>query len=183
MNRTVKFIIVGLTLTVVQYLVYLFFALVIFNNNDILWLSSGISYVIATILAYILHSRITWKERKPTNFGIAMFFVWNILTSFLIAPFFTWFFGLAKPTYNFLYSLSFSMSLDFTYEFIESTTIFILVTIVTLILNYLFYDKLVFGDKAKAKKTPAKTTIKSSPVKSIAKTKSTKKPTKSKAKK
>ena len=182
MNRTIKFIIIGLILTIVQYLVYLFFALVIFNNNDILWLSSGISYTIATILGYYLHSRITWKERKPTKYGIIMFFVWNFLTALLIAPFLTWLFGLTKPTYNFLYSLSFSMGLNFTYEFVESTTIFILVTLVTLILNYLFYDILVFGDSNKTKVTVKKPTLKVAPESTVKTTKKSPKKTK-KAKK
>ena len=162
MNRGIKFVIVGLILTITQYLFYLFFALVIFNNNDILWLSSGISYIIATILAFILHSRITWKERPPKKGGILMFFVWNLITAILIAPFLTWFFKLATPTYNFIYSITFKMGLDLTYEFVESTTVFILVILITLTLNYIFYDKLVFGDEKKTKKVsaPAVKTVK-----------------------
>jgi putative flippase GtrA len=172
MNRGIKFVIVGLILTITQYLFYLFFALVIFNNNDILWLSSGISYIIATILAFVLHSRITWKERPPKKNGILMFFAWNLLTALVIAPFLTWFFKLFTPTYNFFYSLSFSMGLSLTYEFVESTLVFILVILITLTLNYFFYDKLVFGDQKKSnkikapvvktvkKKTPAKKTTK-----------------------
>lgn len=172
MNRGIKFVIVGLILTITQYLFYLFFALVIFNNNDILWLSSGISYIIATILAFVLHSRITWKERPPKKNGILMFFAWNLLTALVIAPFLTWFFKLFTPTYNFFYSLSFSMGLSLTYEFVESTLVFILVILITLTLNYFFYDKLVFGDQKKPnkikapvvktakKKTPAKKTTK-----------------------
>ena len=177
MNRGIKFVIVGLILTITQYLFYLFFALVIFNNNDILWLSSGISYIIATILAFILHSRITWKERPPKKGGILMFFVWNIITALLIAPFLTWLFKLATPTYNFLYSLTFKMGLDLTYEFVESTTVFILVIFITLTLNYIFYDKLVFGDEKKAKKVSAPTvkTVKKTAAKKTAKKATTKK--------
>lgn len=178
MNRGIKFVIVGLILTITQYLFYLFFALVIFNNNDILWLSSGISYVIATILAFILHSRITWKERPPKKNGIIMFFVWNLVTALFIAPFLTWFFKLFTPTYNFFYSLSFSMGLSLTYEFVESTLVFIFVILITLTLNYLFYDKLVFGDEKKAPKkvTPVATkTTKKTTVKKTTPKKTTKK--------
>ena len=176
MNRGIKFVIVGLILTITQYLFYLFFALVIFNNNDILWLSSGISYIIATILAFVLHSRITWKERPPKKNGILMFFAWNLLTALVIAPFLTWFFKLFTPTYNFFYSLSFSMGLSLTYEFVESTLVFILVILITLTLNYFFYDKLVFGDQKKSNK------IKAPVVKTVKKKNPTKKTTK-KAKK
>ena len=159
MNRGLKFVIVGIILTLTQYLFYTFLVHVIFNNNDLLWLCSGISYIFATILAFILHSNITWKERKPTNHGIIMFFIWNAITAFAIAPFFTWLFKFNAPIHNFLYSLSFSMGFNFTYEFVESTTIFVFVTMITLTLNFLFYDRLVFGtkeEKAPAKKTTVK---------------------------
>ena len=157
MNRGLKFVIVGIILTLTQYLFYTFLVHVIFNNNDLLWLCSGISYIFATILAFILHSNITWKERKPTTHGIIMFFVWNAITAFAIAPFFTWLFKFNQPIHNFLYSISFGMGFSFTYEFVESTTIFIFVTLITLTLNFLFYDRLVFGkEKTPAKKTAAK---------------------------
>lgn len=157
MNRGLKFVIVGIILTITQYLFYTFLAHVIFNNNDLLWLCSGISYIFATILAFVLHSNITWKERKPTNHGIIMFFIWNAITAFAIAPFFTWLFKFNQPIHNFLYSISFGMGFSFTYEFVESTTIFIFVTLITLTLNFLFYDRLVFG---KTTKQPAKKELK-----------------------
>ena len=81
-----------------------------------------------------------------------MFFIWNFITALCIGPFFTWLFHFNTPIHNFLYSLSFSMGFNFTYEFVESTTIFIFVTMITLTLNFLFYDRLVFGKEAEAKK-------------------------------
>lgn len=148
-KRTGKFIIIGTILALFNFCIYTFLARVIFNSNELLWLDSIISYTLATILAYILHSRITWRERRPTRHGVLMFFVWNLITAFAISPFFTWFFGLIKPFYEFLFNISTALNLPFDYDFIESTTIFCLTTGVTMILNFLFYDKLVFGQEGK----------------------------------
>ena len=150
-NRIGKFFFVGLTLAIFNYLLYTFFALVIINNSDLLWLSSLISTSVTTILAYILHSRITWQERRPTKTGVVNFFVWNALLAVVISPFFTWFFGLFTPLYKFALQISEALHFPFNFDFVESTGIFILVNIVVMFLNYFFYDRLVFGQKANPK--------------------------------
>ena len=148
-KRTGKFAIIGIILALFNFAIYTFLARIVFNSNELLWLDSIISYILATILAYILHSRVTWKERQPTKKGIVMFFVWNLITAILISPFFTWLFGFIKPFYEFLFSISTALSLPFDYNFIESTSIFCLTTCVTMVLNFIFYDKLVFGETDK----------------------------------
>ena len=150
--RVSKFAIIGIILALFNFLIYTFLARVIFNNNELLWLDSIISYALATVLAYILHSRITWQERPITTHGVVMFFVWNGITAIAISPFFTWLFTLITPFYEFIYQISLAIHLPFDYNFIESTTIFIIVNAITMILNYLFYDRLVFG-KTKSKES------------------------------
>lgn len=145
--RVGKFAIVGAILALANFLIYTFLARVVMNSNDLLWLDSIISYALATILAYFMHSKITWKERPVTKRGILMFFLWNGLTAFAISPFFTWLFGFASPLYEFAHGISTALHLPFDYNFVESTGIFVLTTCVTMILNYIFYDKLVFGDQ------------------------------------
>ena len=144
-KRVGKFIIIGIILTLFNFIVYTFIARVIFNNNDLLWLDSIISYLLATILAYFLHAKITWRERPVTKKGILMFFLWNGITAIIISPFFTWLFGLCTPLYTFIHQICTNLHLSFDYNFVESTGIFCLTTIVAMILNYIFYDKLVFG--------------------------------------
>lgn len=144
--RVGKFAIVGIALALFNFIIYTFLARIIFNNNELLWLDSIISYILATILAYILHSKITWKERKVTKHGIVMFFIWNGVTAIAISPFFTWLFGFITPIYELAFNISSSIHLPFDYNFIESTGIFCFTTAVTMVLNYLFYDKLVFDD-------------------------------------
>ncbi|MDO4742207.1 MAG: glycosyltransferase [Candidatus Saccharibacteria bacterium] len=154
-NRTSKFIIIGTILALFNFLIYTFLAHIVFNNNDLLWLDSMISYVLATFLAYLLHSRVTWRERSPTKKGIFMFFLWNFLTALIISPLFTWLFGFLTPLYEFTHHLINFLPLSLEYDFVESTGIFVLTTLVTMILNYLFYDKLVFGSSQKNHVTSA----------------------------
>ena len=156
-KRAGKYVIIGIILTIFNFLVYTFLARVIINNNDLLWLDSIISYLVATVLAYILHSKITWKERNPGKTGILKFFAWNLITALAISPLLTWFFGLITPLYEFIYNIFTTTHLPFDYDFVESTGIFGLTTIITMTLNYLFYDKLVCGkkeDKNDNKSTP-----------------------------
>lgn len=151
-KRVGKFAIIGIILALFNYLIYTLIARLILNNNELLWIDSIISYALATILAYILHSKITWKERPVTKRGVAMFFLWNGITAILISPFFTWLFGFLTPFYQFIFNISESLHLPFDYAFIESTTIFCLTTCVTMILNFIFYDKLVFGTNQESTK-------------------------------
>ena len=142
--RVGKFAIIGTILAIFNFAIYTFLARIVFNSNELLWLDIIISYTLATILAYILHSKITWKERPITKHGIVMFFVWNGITAIAISPFFTWLFGIITPLYEFAFNISSSIHLPFDYNLIESTGIFCLTTAVTMVLNYLFYDRLVF---------------------------------------
>ena len=152
-KRVGKFAIIGIILALFNFLIYTFLARVINGNNELLWLDSMLSYLLATILAYILHSKITWKERSPGQSGIIKFFLWNFITALLISPFFTWLFGFLKPFYSSVHQLCINLNIPFDYNFVESTCIFCLTTAVTMVLNYLFYDKLVFGSSKIIPKT------------------------------
>ena len=151
--RIGKFAIIGIILALFNFLIYTFLARVIMNTNELLWLDSIIAYLLATVLAYILHSKITWKERYPGKSGIIKFFLWNCITAIIISPLFTWIFQKITPLYEFVFNISTSINLPFDYNFIESTGVFILTTCVTMILNYLFYDKLVFGKTKNVQET------------------------------
>ena len=66
MQRVLKFIGGGLAATVVDYVVYTLFVMVIFGGDvGMAWLASIFSGIAATFAAFILHSKITWKERNP----------------------------------------------------------------------------------------------------------------------
>lgn len=147
-----KYLIIGIFLTLFNYALYTLIVRLIFKNNDLLWLATLISTVITTFVAYALHSKITWKERNPGKLGIYKFLIWNFSVALAIGPFLTWLFGLITPLYELAFNISSAMHLPFDYDFVHSTGAFVLTSIVTMILNFLFYDKIVFGKKKEEEK-------------------------------
>ena len=117
------------------------------RNNDLLWLSSLIATAVTTVVAYFAHSKITWKERSITKTAIYKFFIWNALLTFAISPALTQLFSLITPLYEFTFNITSALHLPFTYEFVLTTGTFVLTTAVIMILNFLFYDRFVFGNK------------------------------------
>lgn len=152
-KHAVRFIFVGVALTVFNYVVYSLLANLIIKNSDLLWLSTLISTFTTTIVAYFMHSRITWKERTVTRASVYKFFIWNLLLTFPIGPGLTQFFSLFTPLYELAFNICQALHLDFTYTFVQSTGAFVLTTAVTMILNFLLYDKFVFGQSQKSQKS------------------------------
>lgn len=148
-KRTGRYLVVGITLTLFNYGLYAILANLIINNSDFLWLSTIISTVVTTILAYLLHSKITWKERNITKTAIYKFFIWNGILAFAVGPWLTQLFSYISPLYNLAYDICQWLHLNFTYEFIQSTGAFVLTSAVVMVLNFLFYDKFVFGKEKK----------------------------------
>ena len=146
-KRATRFVAVGGILTIINYILYSVLANIIFNNSDLLWLASLISTSTSTILAYIFHSRITWKERRPKKSGVYNFFIWNFSIAFSLNPLLVQLFSFLTPLYQFAYNISSAISLPFTFEFIQSTGAFCFTTILIMVLNFLFYDKIVFSKK------------------------------------
>ena len=62
-----RYLFVGIFLTVFNYALYAIISNLIIRNNDLLWLSTLISTFVTTIVAYLMHSKITWKERHVTK--------------------------------------------------------------------------------------------------------------------
>lgn len=151
-EHAVRYFFVGIGITLFNYAFYTILSNVIINNNDLLWLSSLISTFVTTLVAYLLHSKITWKERPITKTAIYKFFIWNIILTVLINPLFTQLFSLITPLYEFAFNIFQNLHIPFTYEFTLTTGAFVLTSIVNMILNFFFYDKFVFGKSKKSKK-------------------------------
>lgn len=139
-----RYVVIGVIVTLFNFILYTVLARLI-NNNSLLWLATLIATFVTIFVAFFLHSHITWKERNPGKLGIYKFFIWNLLSAFAIGPFCTWIFSGFTPLYEFGFSISSAMHLPFDYDFIQSTGAFVLTSGVAMILNYLFYDKLVFS--------------------------------------
>lgn len=146
-KHAARYLIVGILVTAFNYALFAILSNLIIKNNDLIWLSNFIATAITTIVAYFAHSRITWKERKITKYSIIRFFIWNAMLTIAIAPGFTQLFSLLTPLYEFAFNITSAIHLPFSYEFVLTTGAFVLNSIVIMILNFLFYDKFVFGKK------------------------------------
>lgn len=148
-KRAGRYIIVGILLTVFNYGLYSIIANLIIKNNDYLWLSTLISTIVSIFVAYFSHSKITWKERKITKTAIYKFFIWNLFFAFAVGPWLTQLFSLISPIYDLAFNICQAIHIGFSYDFIQSTGAFAFTSLVVMILNYLFYDKFVFGKSKK----------------------------------
>lgn len=157
-THATRYLIIGTCLALFNYGSYAILANLIIKNNDLIWLSTFIATAATTILAYILHSKITWKERPVTKTAIYKFFIWNILLTILINPLLTQLFSYITPLYEWGFNILQNLHIPFTYEFTLTTGAFVLTAIVTTIMNYLLYDKFVFGkaEKQNSNKTKSK---------------------------
>lgn len=145
-KRILKFAGVGFATTIFDYLIYELIVMIAFGGNaDKTGISSIISGLFATIMAYILHNKITWKERNPGKYGIVKFFLWNILVVVAIRPLLTALFTLLTGFHEFVYLIVGWIPLFSSFDFVRTTTIYVLMMLITMTLNYIFYEKIVFG--------------------------------------
>ena len=106
-----------------------------------------IAGIIATGAAYLMHSNITWKERDPGKFGIIKFFIWNILVMVCVRPLLTLVFRLLTGLYEWVFGTGVNIGINWDYNFVESTGIYGFMTIITMILNFTVYERLIFEKK------------------------------------
>lgn len=143
-THATRYLILGIIIAIFNYALFMIFSNIIIKNTNLLWLSTLICTTITTFLAYGLHSRITWKERPITSTAKYKFLIWNLLGAFIINPILTQFFALFTPLYDSIFGIVQHLNIPFSYNFVLTTTIFVLTAIITTILNFLFYDKFVF---------------------------------------
>ncbi|MBQ2672916.1 MAG: hypothetical protein IJI42_10420 [Methanobrevibacter sp.] len=143
-QHALRYFFVGVGITLFNYVLFAIIANLIIKNNNFLWLSNLIATSITVIVAYIAHSKITWKERDVTKYSIMRFFIWNALLAILISPALTQLFSFFTPLYELAFNITNAIHLSFSYEFILTTGAFALTSVVIMVLNFLFYDKFVF---------------------------------------
>ncbi len=148
-EHAARYVVIGMIITIFNYFVYTLLSNIIINNNDLLWLSTLISTTITTLLAFFLHSKITWKERPITKTAKYKFFIWNLTGAFAIGPLLTQLFSLFTPIYEFAYQIIEALHIPFSYEFTLTTGVFVLTSAVYMVLNFFLYDKFVFGRSKK----------------------------------
>lgn len=146
LKKVFKFVGVGFAVTIVEYIIYTLLMMLAFSGNgEMAPLATGLSGVVAMVVAFFMHSKITWRERDPGKFGVVKFFAWNILLVTLIRPGLAAFFGLLTGLYQFAFMITSAINLPFNYDFVQSTGIYVLTTAVAMVLNFFCYEKIVFG--------------------------------------
>ena len=146
-----KYFIFGVLNTVINYGMYEALALLVFKEEGQLWIATLISGAISIFVGYFLHSKFTWKDREVGKKQLGKFFIWNVVLNVAVRPVLTAFFGLFGFLYKFAFDICQGIGLGFSYEFVETTGNYVLMTAVTMVINFLVYDKFVFGTKREKK--------------------------------
>ncbi len=149
-KRVIRYFFLGLLNTAIGYGVYEAFALTLFKDER-LWIATLISGVVSVFTGYFIHSHYTWKERKLGKEQAFRFLIWNIITAVAIKPVLTSIFELMNFLYKFAHSIFEAMHIPFSYDFVKSTGVFVLITAVIMVINFLVYDRFVFGKKKEDK--------------------------------
>ncbi len=145
-KRATRYFFLGLLNTAIGYGIYEVLALTIFRG-ELLWVATLVSGTIGIFTGYYMHSKYTWVGRKVGKEQVARFFIWNVISSVLVKPVLTKIFELPEFLYKFAFSIFEALHIPFSYEFVRSTGIFVLITAVIMIINFLVYDRFVFGKK------------------------------------
>ncbi len=148
-----RYLIFGVLNTAINYGMYEALALLFFSEENKLWIATLISGAISVFVGYYLHSKFTWKDRKVGKKQLIKFFIWNVILNIAVRPALTALFGLLGGLYQFAFNICSSIGLPFTYKFVETTGNYVLMTGITMIINYLVYDRFVFGEKKEGKKS------------------------------
>ena len=143
-HTKIIYVAVGVFVTLVNYVMYLILAPV-FGNSD--WRTVSIAGFVAVVTALILHSRLTWRGRKNGRAAAIKFIVYNIFLIAALQPALIWFFD--QNFWNWLYDFAFWLTswVGWDEAFVRRTGLFGLTSCITMIVNFLVYDRLVFRKK------------------------------------
>ena len=146
-KQAAVYFVCGCLNTIIAYAIYEVLALTVFSGEELLAFATLVSGAVSVVTGYVLHSKFTWKERIAGKKEAGKFLVWNIVMAVAIKPLLT----LGFQKMSFLYELAFNIfqaiHIPFSYEFVETTGVFVLMTAVVMVINFLVYDRFVFGKK------------------------------------
>jgi len=142
------FAIVGVLNTIFDYILFMFLAMLFANE-----VASVISATFAMFIAFLLHSKFTWRDRKTSRTGIIQFLIINICVFWGIRTLIVW--GLTNASTGWLeplFRFAHWVLRFLPYEFVVRTGIFAITTIITLTLTYILYNKIVFRRPVETKR-------------------------------
>lgn len=153
-----RYFIFGVLNTAINYGMYEVLALTIFSGDQQLKYATLVSGVVSVFVGYFLHSKFTWKEQGFKTDQAVKFVACNGVMALGIKPLLTlglegkWLDPLYDFAHNILQMIPIGLAKSImTYDFVKSTGVYVLMTAVVMILNFLVYDRFVFGKKTAKK--------------------------------
>ncbi|MCL2001870.1 GtrA family protein [Candidatus Saccharibacteria bacterium] len=134
------FALVGVANTLFDYILFMIFAN-FFNNA----LASVVSATFAMVVAFFLHKKFTWGDRKTSRTSMIQFLVVTASVMWGLRTLLIW--GLTEASVGFmapLYGFAHFILRFLPYDFVVRTGIFAIATLATLTVNYILYNKVIF---------------------------------------
>lgn len=141
-KRPAIFLAVGIINTLLDFSFYTLLSQTVFKES--IGLAGLVSGTISLFIAFLTHSFITWRGTEVSRKTLLRFFVVTGFGMWIIRPFLLSVFIMLSPLYNWAYSVSSTLSLPFSYDFVAKTGAFGFMVIIVLIYNYFTYDRFVF---------------------------------------
>jgi putative flippase GtrA len=153
-KRPLVFLAVGIGNTLLDFAFYILLTQVFLRGEENIALAGIISGTFALICAFLTHGLITWRGKEVSHRTAFKFFVFTGFGMWVIRPLLLALFIKLGGLYDWAHSVSQSLSLPFSREFIASTGAFGFMVIIVLIYNYVVYNRFVFN-KPKTTSAPS----------------------------
>lgn len=144
-KRPVVFLAVGVVNTLLDFGFYTLLSQTILKDS--ISIAGLVSGTISLFIAFLTHSLITWKGTEVSPATLGRFFIFTGFGMWIIRPILLSIFILFNPLYAWMHSVSTTLGLPLSYDFIAKTGAYGFMIIIVLIYNYLTYDRFVFHKK------------------------------------
>ncbi|MCL2094563.1 GtrA family protein [Candidatus Saccharibacteria bacterium] len=144
-KRQVIFVGVGVFNTVADYGLFMLLVMLLGLGAP---LAGVISATVMMVVSFFLHKNLTWRDRGADNKVMWQFLLGTAVTMWAVRPVLMWCFEMMlDPLVVSFMARAESLEAIIGTAVVLSTLIFGFSTVVTLVLNYIFYNKIVFNPK------------------------------------
>lgn len=148
MNKKITFLGVGTLNTLCDFICYSILMYIIPQSAFKITLVAIISGTVALGVAYLTHSRVTWRERDKDKKSAMKFFIATGGGLWVLRPLLLNILLAIEGFYAFLYTVSHPILPFLDFEFVKNTSAFIIMTVIILFYNFIVYDKIVFKEES-----------------------------------
>lgn len=143
-RRPVIFLGVGILNTFLDFVFYSLLTYLFFGDKSSIWIAGIISGTVALFVAFLTHSKITWKYRTINLATMIRFLIATGFGMWVIRPILLVIFIRVDFIYDRAYDIAQWLHIPVSYGFVANTGAFALMTAVVLVYNFIVYDKFVF---------------------------------------